>query len=368
MVLLEQTKYELGQYEQPLKEMEAGLNRPLKNEKISEIEKLMEDANFWDDNKRSAELMKELKSLKDSIEKFDKVLSAFDDVKTLIEMAEEADDEDLQEEVESEAENFKKLFDDYRLTTLLSGEFDANNAILTLHAGAGGTESCDWASMLYRMYVRWAERHGFSYEVIDSLDGEEAGLKSVTIQINGENAYGFIKSEKGVHRLVRISPFNAAGKRQTSFVSCDVMPEIEDDLDIEIADDEIRIDTYRSSGAGGQHINKTSSAIRITHIPTGIVVQCQNERSQFQNKDRAMQMLKSQLYLLKKEEQAKNLADIRGEVTEIGWGNQIRSYVMQPYTMVKDHRTNYEMGNASAVLDGDLDGFINAYLQWLNNK
>ena len=368
MVLLEQTKYELGQYEQPLKEMETGLNRPLKKEKIAEIEKLMEVPNFWDDNKKSAELMKELKSLKDSIEKFDKVQSAFDDVKTLIEMAEEADDEELQEEVESEAENFKKLFDDYRLTTLLSGEFDANNAILTLHAGAGGTESCDWASMLYRMYVRWAERHGFSYEVIDSLDGEEAGLKSVTIQINGENAYGFIKSEKGVHRLVRISPFNAAGKRQTSFVSCDVMPEIEDDLDIEIADDEIRIDTYRSSGAGGQHINKTSSAIRITHIPTGIVVQCQNERSQFQNKDKAMQMLKSQLYLLKKEEQAKNLADIRGEVTEIGWGNQIRSYVMQPYTMVKDHRTNYEMGNASAVLDGDLDGFINAYLQWLNNK
>ncbi len=368
MVLLEQTKYELGQFDQPLKEMEVGLAREQKAEKIAEIEKLMEAPNFWDDNKKSAELMKELKSLKDSIEKFDKVQTSFEDVKILIEMTEEADDEELASEVGTEFENFKKLFDDYRLTTLLSGEFDANNAILTLHAGAGGTESCDWASMLYRMYCRWAERHGFTYEVIDSLDGEEAGLKSVTIQINGENAYGYIKSEKGVHRLVRISPFNAAGKRQTSFVSCDVVPEIEDDVDIEIADDEIRIDTYRSSGAGGQHINKTSSAIRITHLPTGIVVQCQNERSQFQNKDKAMQMLKSQLYLLKKEEQAKNLADIRGEVTEIGWGNQIRSYVMQPYTMVKDHRTNYEMGNAAAVLDGDLDGFINAYLQWLNNK
>ena len=231
---------------------------------------------------------------------------------------------------------------------------------------AGGTESCDWASMLYRMYTRWAEKKGFSVEVLDYLDGDEAGIKSVTFQVNGENAYGYLKSEKGVHRLVRISPFNAQGKRQTSFVSLDVMPNIEEDLDVEINDDDLRIDTYRSSGAGGQHINKTSSAIRITHLPTGIVVQCQNERSQFQNKDKAMQMLKAKLYMLKQEENAQKLSGIRGEVKEIGWGNQIRSYVFQPYTMVKDHRNDYETGNVGAVMDGGLDGFINAYLKWIS--
>ena len=248
--------------------------------------------------------------------------------------------------------------------TLLSGEYDKNNAILTLHAGAGGTESCDWAGMLCRMYQRWADKKGFSVQMLDYLDGEEAGLKSVTLEISGENAYGYLRSEHGVHRLVRISPFNAAGKRQTSFVSCDVMPDIEGNIDIEIDDKDIRIDTYRSSGAGGQHINKTSSAIRITHFPTGIVVTCQNERSQFQNKDKAMQMLKAKLYILKEQENRAKESDIRGEVTEIGWGNQIRSYVMQPYTMVKDHRTNEESGNVNAVLDGNLDPFINAYLKW----
>lgn len=236
---------------------------------------------------------------------------------------------------------------------------------MTLHAGAGGTESCDWASMLYRMYLRWADRQGFTTEVLDYLDGDEAGIKSVTFQVNGENAYGYLKSEKGVHRLVRISPFNAAGKRQTSFVSCDVMPDIEEDVDIEINQDDLKIDTYRSSGAGGQHINKTSSAVRITHLPTGIVVQCQNERSQFQNKDKAMQMLKAKLYLLKQQENEKKLSGIQGELTEIGWGNQIRSYVMQPYTMVKDHRTNEESGNVDAVMNGNIDNFINAYLKWV---
>ena len=246
----------------------------------------------------------------------------------------------------------------------MSEEYDKCNAILKLNAGAGGTESCDWAGMLYRMYTRWAERRGFSIDVLDFLDGDEAGIKSITFQVNGENAYGYLKSEKGVHRLVRISPFNAQGKRQTSFVSLDVMPDIEEDLDVEINEDDLRIDTYRSSGAGGQHINKTSSAIRITHIPTGTVVQCQNERSQFQNKDKAMQMLKAKLFLLKQEANAEKLSDIRGEVKEIGWGNQIRSYVMQPYTMVKDHRTNFESGNVDAVMDGSLDGFINAYLKW----
>ena len=255
-----------------------------------------------------------------------------------------------------------------RTRTLLSGEYDNCNAILKLNAGAGGTEAMDWCSMLWRMYQRWADKKGYSTEVLDFLDGDEAGLKSITVQINGENAFGYLKSEKGVHRLVRISPFNAAGKRQTSFVSCDVMPDIEEDLDVEINPDELRIDTYRSSGAGGQHINKTSSAIRITHLPTGIVVQCQNERSQFQNKDKAMQMLKAKLYLLKQQENAEKLSDIRGDVKDINFGNQIRSYVMQPYTLVKDHRTSAENGNVNAVMDGDLDLFISAYLKWISLK
>lgn len=249
-----------------------------------------------------------------------------------------------------------------RIQTLLTGEYDKCSAILTIHAGAGGTESCDWASMLYRMYTRWAEKKGYSVEVLDYLEGDVAGIKGVTIEIQGENAYGYLRSEKGVHRLVRISPFNAAGKRQTSFASCDVIPDIQEDIEVEINDDDLRIDTYRSSGAGGQHINKTSSAIRITHLPTGIVVQCQNERSQHMNKDKAMQMLKAKLYLLKQQEQADKMSGIRGEVKDIGFGNQIRSYVMQPYTMVKDHRTNEEISNVNAVMDGYLDPFINAYL------
>ena len=292
---------------------------------------------------------------------------AYDDIMTLIDMGNEEADESLVPEVENEFVQFQKEFEDLRITTMLTGEHDAENAILTLHAGAGGTESCDWASMLCRMYEKWADKRGFTVEVLDSLDGDEAGLKSVTLEIQGDNAYGYLKSEHGVHRLVRISPFNAAGKRQTSFVSCDVMPDIKQDIDIEIADDDIRIDTYRSSGAGGQHINKTSSAIRITHFPTGIVVQCQNERSQHMNKDKAMQMLKAKLLILREQENLAKESDIRGEVKEIGWGSQIRSYVMQPYTMVKDHRTNAETGNVSAVLDGDIDMFMNAYLKWINS-
>ena len=334
----------------------------------------MEAPDFWDDAEKASADMKELKDLKSIVERADALSMAYDDIMTLIEMGNEEADESLVPEVENEFVQFQKEFEDLRITTMLTGEHDAENAILTLHAGAGGTESCDWASMLCRMYEKWADKRGFSVEVLDSLDGDEAGLKSVTLEIQGDNAYGYLKSEHGVHRLVRISPFNAAGKRQTSFVSCDVMPDIKQDIDIEIADDDIRIDTYRSSGAGGQHINKTSSAIRITHFPTGIVVQCQNERSQHMNKDKAMQMLKAKLYLLKQEllilREQENLAkesDIRGEVKEIGWGSQIRSYVMQPYTMVKDHRTNAETGNVSAVLDGDIDMFMNAYLKWINS-
>ena len=326
----------------------------------------MEDGDFWNDPVVSQNKMKTLKSMKDDVATYEKLATQFDDIETLIEMGYEENDASLIPEIEEMLSEFVTTFDNIRIKTLLSGEYDGDNAILSLHAGAGGTESCDWAQMLFRMYSKWADSRGYELVVLDSLDGDEAGIKSITFQINGENAYGYLKSEKGVHRLVRISPFNAAGKRQTSFVSCDVMPDIEEDLDIEINEDDLRIDTYRSSGAGGQHINKTSSAIRITHLPTGIVVQCQNERSQHQNKDKAMQMLKAKLYLLKEQENAEKAAGIRGEVTEIGWGNQIRSYVMQPYTMVKGHRTGVETGNVDSVMDGKIDLFINGYLKWLS--
>ena len=325
----------------------------------------MEAPDFWNDPEVSQNKMKEVKSLKDDVATYAALSTQYDDIETMIEMGYEENDPELIPEIDQMMKEFVQTYEDIRMKTLLSGEYDRNNAIVSLHAGAGGTESCDWAAMLYRMYIRWADKKGFSVEVLDSLDGEEAGIKSITFQVNGENAYGYLKSEKGVHRLVRISPFNAAGKRQTSFVSCDVMPDIEEDVDVEIREEDIRIDTFRSSGAGGQHINKTSSAIRITHFPTGIVVQCQNERSQHMNKDKAMQMLKAKLYLLKQEENAAKAAGIRGEVTDIGWGNQIRSYVLQPYTMVKDHRTNDVTGNVDAVLDGGIDIFINAYLKWI---
>lgn len=326
----------------------------------------MEAPGYWDNVERSQEGMRELNTLKEEKQKFEELENQYEDIETLLEMGYEENDASLIPEIEEELSAFSEKLETMRIRTLLSGEYDSCNAILKLNAGAGGTESCDWAGMLYRMYTRWAERKGFSVEVLDYLDGDEAGIKSVTFQVNGENAYGYLKSEKGVHRLVRISPFNAQGKRQTSFVSLDVMPDIEDEIDIEINPEDLRIDTYRSSGAGGQHINKTSSAIRITHLPTGIVVQCQNERSQFQNKDKAMQMLKAKLYLLEQQKQAEKLSGIRGEVSDIAWGNQIRSYVMQPYTMVKDHRTNAEVSNVDAVMDGKIDPFINAYLKWIN--
>ena len=325
----------------------------------------MEEPGFWDNADRATKLVQEAKNLKDTVDLYRGLEQQYEDIQVMIEMGYEEEDPALIPEIQEMLDEFERNLEKLRMETLLSGEYDKYNAILRLNAGAGGTESCDWCSMLYRMYCRWADKMGYKTEVLDYLDGDEAGIKSVTIQINGENAFGYLKSERGVHRLVRISPFNAAGKRQTSFVSCDVMPDIEEDLDVEINPDDLRIDTYRSSGAGGQHINKTSSAIRITHIPTGIVVQCQNERSQFQNKDKAMQMLKAKLYMLKQQENAEKLSDIRGDVKEIGWGNQIRSYVLQPYTMVKDHRTGAEIGNVQDVLDGNLDPFINAYLAWI---
>ena len=311
--------------------------------------------------------MQKLKALKNKVGKYEGLVTTYEDILTLIEMGIEEQDDSVYEEVKEMNDSFLAEYEALRIATMLDGEYDRNNAIVTLHAGTGGTEACDWTNMLFRMYSRWAQKEGFEVEVLDMLDGDEAGLKSVTIQVNGENAYGYLKSEKGVHRLVRISPFNAAGKRQTSFASCDVLPDLKDDIDIEIADDDLKIDTYRASGAGGQHVNKTSSAIRITHLPTGIVVQCQNERSQHHNKEKAMQMLKAKLQLMKEQEQAEKVSDIRGEVKDIGFGNQIRSYVMQPYTLVKDHRTNEENSNVNAVMDGDIDSFINAYLKKIAN-
>ena len=324
----------------------------------------MEEPGFWDEPEESQKIMKDLKDLKDQVETVEHLEQSYEDIGLLIEMAYEEEDESVLPEIEEELNAFEEGYESLRIQTLLSGEYDKYNAIVTLHAGAGGTESCDWASMLYRMYSRFAERKGFGVKVLDFLEGDVAGIKTVTFEVSGENAYGYFKSEKGVHRLVRISPFNSAGKIQTSFASCDVIPDIEEDIDdIELSDDELKIDTYRASGAGGQHVNKTSSAIRITHLPTGIVVQCQNERSQHHNRDKAMQMLKAKLKLLKEQEQADKVSDIRGEIKEIGFGNQIRSYVMQPYTLVKDHRTGAESSNVGAVLDGALEPFINAFLQ-----
>ena len=364
MVELDQYKQKLNQYRQPVEELGRTLELDRKQKRISELEKKMQADDFWSEPEAAQKVMKELKDLKDSVTSFRSMELMMDDLDTMIELGNEENDSSIIPEIEEMMAEFLSTYDEMKIQTLFSGEYDNNNAIVTLHAGAGGTESCDWAGMLYRMYGKWADSHGFSTEVLDFLDGDEAGIKSITFQVNGEHAFGYLKSERGVHRLVRISPFNAAGKRQTSFASCDVMPDIEEDVSVEIADEDIRIDTYRSSGAGGQHVNKTDSAIRITHLPTGLVVQCQNERSQHKNKDKAMQILKARLYLLKQEENREKLSDIRGEVTDNAWGNQIRSYVLQPYTMVKDHRTGEEIGNAQSVLDGNLDPFMNAYLSW----
>ena len=335
---------------------------------MEELERSIEKPEFWDDAQESQRVMKQLKALKEFLEQIKELTMLYEDTGMLIEMAEEEEDESLIPDIRKDLKKFEKEFETLKIRILLSGEYDSKNAIVTLHAGAGGTDSCDWVNMMYRMYSRYAQNKGFGITVLDYQDGDITGLKGITFEVSGENAYGYFQSEKGVHRLVRISPFNAAGKRQTSFVSLDVMPDIEEDVDVEIDEKDLRIDTYRSSGAGGQHINKTSSAIRITHIPTGTVVQCQNERSQFQNKDKAMQMLKAKLYLLKQEANVEKLSDIRGEIKDIAWGNQIRSYVLQPYKLVKDLRTDVETGNADAVLDGALDPFINGYLKWINTK
>ncbi|RRF96201.1 MAG: peptide chain release factor 2 [Lachnospiraceae bacterium] len=368
MLEFDQMKSELKSYDDTLREVFDSLDIEGKKNKIQEMEREMEAPDFWNDAETATKKSQELKSLKDDVAVADSLQQKYDDIETFIEMDAEEDEDDpaMLEDAKEEFEQFKTDLENLRLKTLLSGKYDHNNAIVTLHAGAGGTEAMDWTSMLYRMYSKWADKHGFGIELLDEVEGDEAGLQSVTFQVNGENAYGYLRSEKGVHRLVRISPFNANGKRQTSFSNADVMPELKDAPDIVIRDEDIRIDTYRSSGAGGQHINKTSSAIRITHFPTGIVVTCQNERSQHMNKDKAMEMLRAKLEVLREEEQEQKEADIRGDVSSISWGNQIRSYVFQPYTMVKDLRTGEETSNVQGVMDGDLDPFMNAYLKWVS--
>ncbi len=357
---------ELAPYDKSVEELGASLHIDEAREKVEELEEIAGDPDFWNDMDKAQGILQQTKQLKDKIEGYEGLVSDYEDLMTIIEMGKEEDDESIVPEAKDLRAKFEEKFEHFRISTLLTGQYDHCNAIVTLHSGAGGTEACDWVSMLYRMYSRWVEKQGFGFELMDYLEGDEAGIKSVTFMVTGENAYGYLKGEKGIHRLVRISPFDSNGRRHTSFASCDVMPEIDDDIEIDINPDDLRIDTYRSSGAGGQHVNKTSSAIRITHIPTNIVVQCQNERSQFQNKDMAMKMLKAKLYELKLKEQGKMLEDIRGEVKDIAWGSQIRSYVFHPYNMIKDHRTGAETANVQPVMDGDLEMYINAYLKWIN--
>ena len=330
--------------------------------KIGELEEKTNVAEFWNDTEAAQKVMQTLKTLRSKTGGFYMVEKLYVDLLEFIDLALLENDAELLSEIRQMNKDFNSAYDNLRISTLLSGEYDRNNAMLSLHAGAGGTESCDWANMLMRMFTQWAGKRGFGVEVLDYLAGDEAGVKSVTLLISGDNAFGYLRSERGVHRLVRISPFDAAGKRHTSFVSCDVMPEIDDDTEIDISPEDLKVDTYRSGGAGGQHVNTTDSAIRITHIPTNTIVQCQNERSQHKNKDRAMKMLRAKLFEIKQREQVEKISDIRGDVKDIGFGSQIRSYVFHPYSMVKDHRTNTEVGNVSAVMDGGLDVFMNAYL------
>jgi len=332
--------------------------------KVVELTEQSAAPDIWSNQEEIQKIQQHIKELNSKIDKFEKLQSDYDDAYTLAQLAIEERDESIVPEARKLAAAFIDSYENLRISTLLNGEYDRSNAIITLHSGAGGTEACDWVSMLLRMYSRWAEKNGYSFEVLDLLPGEEAGVKSVTFQIDGENAYGYMRSEKGVHRLVRISPFDASGRRHTSFASCDVMPELPDDFKMEINPDDLQIDTYRSSGAGGQHVNKTESAIRITHKPSGVVVSCQNERSQFKNRDRAMKMLMSKLNALKQQEQMEKMQNIRGEIKDIAWGSQIRSYVFHPYSMAKDHRTNAESGNIQAVMDGNINMFMNAYLIW----
>ena len=363
MLEFEQLKLRLTANEQEIHDLRDAIGYDKLTREIEELELKQAAPGFWDDIENSQAVVQKTGKLKNKVEQYDNIASAYDDLLILIDMADEEGDASMVDELTKSVDELENSLSSLRLGTLLTGEYDANNTLLTFHAGSGGTEAMDWVSMLVRMYTRWSERHGFNVKVLDFLDGDEAGLKSATMLVEGENAYGYLKSESGVHRLVRVSPFDASGRRHTSFASLEVMPEITDDKDIEIRDEDIKMDVFRSSGAGGQHINKTSSAVRLTHIPTGIVVACQNERSQFQNREQAMRMLKSKLLEIKEREHLEKIEDIKGVQKEITWGSQIRSYVFMPYTMAKDHRTGFESGNIKAVMDGDLDGFINAYLK-----
>ena len=339
-----------------------------KEEELKTLEKQTMNNDFWNDTENSSKVLKQINGLKTKLEGFKKVKTELNNIAEMSELLKVEPDEEMVKEVVKSTSIIEKEIEKLEITTLLSGKYDINNAILTIHPGAGGTEAQDWAEMLYRMYTRWANANGYEVKELDYLEGEEAGLKSVTFSINGEYAYGYLKGEMGVHRLVRISPFDAGGRRHTSFASVEVLPEITDDIELNINPDDIKMDVYRASGAGGQHINKTSSAVRLTHIPTGIVVACQTERSQFQNKDTAMKMLKSKLLNLKEKEQKDTIDELKGIQMDIAWGSQIRSYVFCPYTLVKDHRTNYEVGNVQAVMDGDLNGFMDAYLKYITNN
>ena len=362
MLEFEEYKVKLNNIKPSLDNLSAALNLEAAKKEIEELEAASEREGFWNDVENSRKVQMRLKSLKSKTDNYKKLCSAWDDLYTMCEMAIEENDDSMLPELEEEFKQFSESMDSTRLSTLLTGEYDSNNAILTFHAGAGGTEAQDWASMLYRMYNMWADRHGYKVTVMDYLDGDEAGIKSATIKIEGENAYGFLRSEHGIHRLVRISPFDAAGRRHTSFAAIEVMPEISDDSEIELRDEDIKMDVYRSSGAGGQKVNKTSSAVRLTHIPTGIVVSSQVERSHFQNLENCKAMLRARLAEIKEREHLEKISDIKGVQMKIEWGSQIRSYVFMPYQLVKDHRTDFENGNIGNVMDGDLDGFINAYL------
>ena len=366
MLQFEELRLGLLAQEGELKNLYEAMDIENKKSRLEELEAQTAVSGFWNDQENSQKVVREMSHIKNVLKGYEKLRSAYDDTLTLIELAIEMDDESVYEEAKKGYDFVMADLETQKLSTLLTGEYDENNAILTFHAGAGGTEAQDWASMLLRMYQRWGERRGFSVETLDFLAGDEAGVKSVTIQLSGPNAYGYAKCEKGVHRLVRISPFDASGRRHTSFASVDVMPEINDDIEVNINPEDIRVDTFRASGAGGQHINKTDSAIRMTHIPTGVVVSCQNERSQHQNRETAMKMLKAKLVEMAEREQMEKIEDLKGDMKDIAWGSQIRSYVFHPYNMVKDHRTNFEVGNIGAVMDGDLDGFINAYLKAAN--
>ena len=363
MITTEELKVKLAEYGTAVKDLEEALAIEASRKRVQELEHTMSRPGFYDDAELSKKVFDEVGDLRGKLNRFEKLQGLYDDAETMLEMLDEEYDPEMIPEAEEAVNTVEKAVDELQLMTMLNGEYDHSNAILTFHAGTGGTEAQDWAEMLYRMYTHWTERHSFKYKILDYLDGDEAGIKSASILVEGLNAYGYLKGESGVHRLVRVSPFDASGRRHTSFAALEVIPEIDDEIEVEIRPEDLKVDTYRSGGAGGQHVNKTESAIRITHIPTGIVVACQNERSQFQNRDVAMKMLKSKLVEIKEREHYDKIEDIKGGQAQIAWGSQIRSYVFMPYTMVKDHRTGFETGNISAVMDGELDGFINAYLK-----